>query len=59
MGDTSVRYHVPLRKFIDGTMIVDGVLQAVEKTYYKRDKVEYGVQLYKIIHEKIDGVLIT
>lgn len=58
-GDTSVRYHVPLSKFIDGTMIVDGVLQAVEKTYCKRDKVECGVQLYKIIHKKIDGVLIT
>lgn len=50
-GDTSVRYHVPLSKFIDGTMIIDGVLQAIEKTYYAHH--------YNIVHEKIDGVVIN
>ena len=57
-GDTSVRYHVPLKKFIDGTMIIDDVLQAVEKEYVKRAKIEYGIQLYEIVHEKISGVKI-
>ena len=58
-GDTSVRYYVPLKNFIDGTMIVDGILQAIEKSYYKKGKIEYGVQLYNLIHEKIDGVRIN
>ncbi len=57
-GNTDVNYQVPTKKFLDGTMIVDGVLQAVEKTYYKRDKVDLGVQLYKLVHEKINGVRI-
>lgn len=57
-GNTDVNYRVPTKKFLDGTMIVDGVLQAVEKTYYKRDKVDLGVQLYKLVHEKINGVRI-
>lgn len=56
-GDTSVRYHVPLVKYIDGTMIVDGVLQATEKEYYKR--IKDNSFPFKLIHETIDGVLLN
>lgn len=55
-GHSDIVYHVPLKRFIDGTMIENGVLRAVEKTYYKRTKNDFGVQLYTIVHEKINGV---
>ena len=55
-GNRDVVYHVPLKRFIDGTMIENGVLQAIEKTYTKRTKIDFGVQLYTIVHEKINGV---
>lgn len=58
-GNKEVRYYVPLRRFLYGTMISGGILHAVEKTYYKRGKVEHGVQLYDLIHEQIGGVKIN
>lgn len=56
--NTDVRYHVPLKRFIDGTMIMDGFLQATEKTYMKRTVIDLGVQLYTVVHEEINGVKI-
>lgn len=58
-GNKEIRYHVPLCRFIDGTMLRGGILHAIEKTYYKRGAVEHGVQLYDLIHEKINGVKIN
>ena len=54
--DTQVRYGVPLKKFLDGTMIQDGILMAIKKQYYKRQhKNDIG---YTIINEEINGVQI-
>lgn len=52
-GDESVRYFVPLEKFIDGTMIVDGKLMATHKEYYKMTRDGF---CYKLITEEINGV---
>lgn len=51
--DTSIRYGVPMMDFVNGTMIENGVLKAVEKMYYKRTKEGFG---YKLIREPISGV---
>lgn len=51
--DRSVWYYVPLKKFIDGTMIQDGKLMATYKQYYKRTKEGFG---YKLVKEEINGV---
>ena len=55
-NDTSVRYGVPLMDFVNGTMIKNGILKAVQKMYYKRTKDEFG---YKLAREPIDGVRIN
>lgn len=52
-GDKSIRYYVPLEKFIDGTMIQDGKLMAIYKQYYKQTREGFG---YRLIKEEIDGV---
>lgn len=44
-----IRYQVPLKRFVYGTMIKGNILRAVEKMYYKRNE---------LVHEKINGVLI-
>lgn len=54
-GDTSVRYGVPLMDFVNGTMLDNGVLKAVEKMYYKRTNKGFG---YKLVREPINGVKI-
>ena len=51
-----VMYRTTLNTFLYGPIVKDGVLQAVEKCYSKRDKIDRGVQLYKIIREQVDGV---
>ena len=55
--NTSVRYKVNLMDFVKGTMIENGVLKAVEKTYYKQDRNPNGFG-YRLIHEAITGVRI-
>lgn len=44
-----IRYKVPLKRFVFGTMIKGNILRAVEKEHYTRSGTVY---------EKIDGVLI-
>lgn len=50
-----VRYRVRLEDYIYGTMFEGNKLKAYEKIYYKRTKEGFG---YKLVHEKIDGVII-
>ena len=53
-GDTTVRYGVKMLDYVYGHMwLSNGVLNAVEKVYYKRCRNEIG---YKLIREKINGV---
>lgn len=54
--DHNVMYCTTLDTFLYGPVVKDGMLQAFEKCYSKRDKVDHGVQLYKIIREPVDGV---
>lgn len=57
--DFEVRYKVPLQLFIDGTHIIDGVLQATEKNYYKRcKKSDEHPTGYVLVREKINGVML-
>lgn len=56
--DFTYDYEVPFDLFFHGGMIEEGVLRAVHKKYYVRDKVDLGVQLYKIKTEEIGGVVI-
>ena len=51
-------YEVPFELFFYGGMIEDGILKADHKKYVVRDKVDLGVQLYKIKTENISGVRI-
>lgn len=51
-GDESVRYYVPLKNFLDGTMKKDGKLMATKKKYYKQTREGFG---YKLITEQIFG----
>lgn len=53
-----VDYLVPFERYYDGNMIKDGVLMAEYKQTCVKDKVDLGVQLYKIRKEKINGVVI-
>lgn len=57
-GDYDTDYLVPFDLFYDGGMIEDGILKADYKQTAVRDKVQYGVQLYKIKKEKISGVVL-
>ena len=50
--EKSVWYYVPLKKFLDGTMIENGKLLATKKKYYKRTREGFG---YKLITEEIVG----
>lgn len=52
-GDQSVRYYVPLKMFIDGTMIKNNKLLATHIQYYKRVHSAFG---YKLVTEQIDGI---
>lgn len=52
-GDTMVEYGVPLKMFLDGSMIQGNTLMAKKKRYYKRTKEGFG---YKLIYEEIDGI---
>ena len=49
-GEKSVRYYVPLKKFLDGTMIKNGKLLATKKKYYKKTREGFG---YKLTAEEI------
>lgn len=52
--DITVRYGVPLKSFLDGTMIKDNKLMAIKKQYFKRtNRNEIG---YTIINEDIQSV---
>ena len=51
-GEKSVRYYVPLKKFLDGTMTENGKLMAIKKKYYKQTREGFG---YKLITEEIIG----
>ena len=51
-GEKSVRYYVPLKKFLDGTMIKNGKLLATKKKYYKQTREGFG---YKLITEEVVG----
>ncbi len=57
-GDTDVRYHVPLLVYVYGDMIKNNKLMAVQKSYYKQDRLPNGFG-YKLIVEPISGVDIT
>ena len=50
--EKSVWYYVPLKKFLDGTMIENGKLLATKKKYYKQTREGFG---YKLITEEIVG----
>lgn len=56
--NTDIEYGVPLQKFIDGTMISDGVLHAVEKMYYKGYKKWDNINMPILHHDEINGVII-
>ena len=56
--DFDTDYAVPFNLFFYGGMIQDGVLMATEKRTTVRDKVDLGVQLYKIKRTPIGGVVI-
>lgn len=56
--DFDTDYAVPFNLFFYGGMIKDGVLMATEKRTTVRDKVDLGVQLYKIKRTPIGGVVI-
>lgn len=49
------RYKVKLDDYVYGTMFDGNKLKAYEKVYYKRTQGGCG---YKLVHEKIDGVII-
>lgn len=50
----NVRYGVPIKSFVEGTMIQNNKLMAVKKAYYKRVKDFIG---YELLYEDIkDGV---
>jgi hypothetical protein len=53
--DTSIRYGVPLMDFVNGTMIENGLLKAIEKVYYKQTRTGFG---YRLVREPIEGVII-
>ena len=55
-GDTSIRYGVKLLDYVYGNMYLsDGVLNAVEKMYYKQVRSGFG---YSLIREPIEGVIV-
>lgn len=53
-----VAYVVPFELFFYGGMIEDGVLKANEKKFYERGDIRLGVQLYRLVEEKINGVML-
>ena len=57
--DFNTDYIVPFDLFFNGGMIRDGVLIATEKHTTVRDRVDLGVQLYKIKKVPIGGVVIA
>ena len=57
-NDFGTDYKVPFELFFNGGMIEGGVLKAAEKWSVVKDKVDLGVQLYKIKKEPIGGVVI-
>lgn len=48
-GNTEIEYGVPTMAFWDGSMMKDGELNATKMRYYKKSKIEHGVQLYKLV----------
>jgi len=50
---------VPFDLFFDGGMIENGILKATIRRTQKKDKVDLGVQLYKLVREPIGGVVIA
>lgn len=56
-GDKDMRYGIPLRDYVYGTMWEGNKFKAVEKVYYKKDKDSKGSGR-KIVRERIDGVII-
>lgn len=56
--DFNTDYKVPFRLFFEGGMIEDGILKATVKQTTVRDRVDLGVQLYKLKQEPIGGVVI-
>lgn len=56
-GDTSIRFGVKLLDFVYGNMYLkDGLLNAVEKMYYKQVRSGFG---YKLVREPIEGVIVN
>ena len=58
-GDTDVEYGVRYLDWVNGTMFDGNKLKAIKKHYYKKDKIDLGIQLYKLVTEDIDGVVVT
>lgn len=54
-GHSKIRYYVPFDAFVYGPLVIDRVLQATHKSFQVRSKKEYGVQLYTIKTEEING----
>ena len=55
-GDTSIRYGVKLLDYVYGNMYLsNGVLNAVEKMYYKQVRSGFG---YELVREPIEGVIV-
>ena len=56
-GDTSIRYGVKLLDYVYGNMYLsNGVLNAVEKMYYKQVRSGFG---YELVREPIEGVILN
>ena len=53
-GEKSVWYYVPLKKFLDGTMIKNGKLLATKKKYYKKTREGFGYKL--TAEESFEGI---
>lgn len=51
-NNTDVRYYVKLKKFLNGTMIKNGVLMCDFKKYYKRHKKKHDLDYpYELVKE--------
>jgi hypothetical protein len=56
-GDNSIRYGVPLKKYLYGTMFDGNKMLATEKMYYKKHNVTKERTFpYELVREVIEGV---
>jgi hypothetical protein len=55
-GNKKIRYGVKYMDWVNGTLMEGNKLKTVKKMYCKKDKIDLGIQLYKIVYEDIEYI---